>query len=253
METQGKVWVKSDRGVFGPGRIKLLELVDETGSISKAAKELGMSYKAAWAAIEKMNNLSENLLVIKATGGKSGGGSKLSDEARIIIKAFHEARDHQQNEQENPGTGESDGITFLEASTKNLYKGSVSNILTGPINATVGIQLRGLDVLASVITRESLQRMDLKKDDLVHALINDRSITLIKGDARNLAISARNRLSGNIIRIDTSGVSAEVTLELKGGQTLHTIITMESLDIMNLKEGDQVTAIFKAQAVILLK
>jgi molybdate transport system regulatory protein len=253
MEAQGKVWVKSDKGVFGPGRIKLLELIDETGSISKAAKEIGMSYKAAWAAIEKMNNLSENLLVIKATGGKSGGGSRLSEDARAIIKAFYDAQEKHPQEPVQGNSTEAGSITFLEASTKNLYKGVVSNILTGPINATVGIQLRGLDILASVITRESLKRMDLKKDDTVHALVNDRSITLIKGDARNLAISARNRLAGSIIRIDTSGVSAEVTLELKGGQTLHTIITMESLDTMSLKEGDQVTAIFKAQAVILLK
>ena len=72
MSTEVKLWLKSENSTFDAKRIKLLEKIDETGSMSKAAKEVGISYKAAWDAIDKMNNVADEPLVMKVTGGRKG-------------------------------------------------------------------------------------------------------------------------------------------------------------------------------------
>ena len=59
-------------------RIKLLEAIAETGSITSASKRVGLSYKAAWEAVDTMNNLSKNPLVVRVTGGSGGGGTTLT-------------------------------------------------------------------------------------------------------------------------------------------------------------------------------
>ena len=69
-------------------RIELLIAVKRTGSISKAAKEVPMSYKAAWEAIEAMNNLSTTPIVQRETGGVGGGGTKLTPYGENLINTY---------------------------------------------------------------------------------------------------------------------------------------------------------------------
>jgi molybdate transport system regulatory protein len=73
---------------FGPGPAELLELIDESGSISKAAKTMGMSYKKAWDMIEKMNARGQSPYVIARKGGKEGGGTALTPTGKKIVESF---------------------------------------------------------------------------------------------------------------------------------------------------------------------
>ena len=66
-------------------RIDLLIAIKKFGSINKAAKEVPLSYKAAWEAIEDMNNLSNTPIVIKETGGTGGGGTKLTKYGKNLV------------------------------------------------------------------------------------------------------------------------------------------------------------------------
>jgi len=253
MKADVKLWLKSENSSFGIKRIKLLEKIDETGSMSKAANVVGMSYKAAWDAIDKMNNLAEEPLVIKVTGGKSGGGSTLTSFARELIRTFYDLTEAQDRTLEQMEGEKKTGISFFLASTKNLFSCHVVSVLSGDVNSTVGLQLRGADALAAVITRESVIRLALEKGDRIYALVNESSISLLKGDGRDLAVSARNRLLGKVSRINSSGVSAEVEIRLPGGQAIYVTMTAGSIDSMGLKVEDTVTALFKAQSVMLLK
>lgn len=81
---------KEDKSYLGVGRIDLLTRIDRTGSISKAAKEMGMSYKAAWDSVDIVNKLSPTPLVDSSNGGKGGGGSKLTPAGKEAIYAFNE-------------------------------------------------------------------------------------------------------------------------------------------------------------------
>jgi molybdate transport system regulatory protein len=83
-------WVGID-GVkfFGPGGAELLELIAEWGSISKAAKAMGMSYKKAWYMIDEMNSLGQRPYVIASKGGKNGGATTLTETGKKAVKAYN--------------------------------------------------------------------------------------------------------------------------------------------------------------------
>ena len=73
---------------FGPGRAELLQHIEDTGSISQAAKAMGMSYKKAWAMVDEMNTKATTPFVIAQKGGQLGGGTELTDAGKKIVKAY---------------------------------------------------------------------------------------------------------------------------------------------------------------------
>ena len=87
LKADGRFWLTLDgRNFLGRGRVELLQRIRETGSISKAAKAMKMSYKAAWDAVDAMNSAWPNPLV------ESGpAGSHLTEDAERLITAFQRA------------------------------------------------------------------------------------------------------------------------------------------------------------------
>ena len=84
-----RCWVDIDgEKFFGPGRVKLLKLIEETGSIAKASRRMGMSYKKAWVMIDDMNSKVSDPFVIAKKGGQKGGGTELTEPGRKVVKAF---------------------------------------------------------------------------------------------------------------------------------------------------------------------
>lgn len=75
---------------IGPGKAELLHLIDSTGSISAAAREMGMSYRRAWTLVETMNSSFREPVVMAATGGKGGGGATVTDFGREALKRYRE-------------------------------------------------------------------------------------------------------------------------------------------------------------------
>jgi molybdate transport system regulatory protein len=92
---------------FGPGRAELLELIDKTGSLNQAARQMDMSYKKAWEMVSHLNAQSAKPLVILKTGGEKGGGSVITAEAKELIAYYKLLRKRFQS--------------FLEKETKRLY------------------------------------------------------------------------------------------------------------------------------------
>jgi molybdate transport system regulatory protein len=89
VEVQGRVWLSlNSKPLLGKGRVELLGQIEATGSISKAAKAMKMSYKAAWDAVDAMNNAMGIPVVESATGGSKGGGSQLTETGRRLIAAY---------------------------------------------------------------------------------------------------------------------------------------------------------------------
>lgn len=87
-------WVFVDEvKFFGPGRYELLERIAETGSIAQAAKEMGLSYKKAWAMVDALNTLGKGPYVVTQKGGTKGGGTVLTDTARNVMAAYKRLND----------------------------------------------------------------------------------------------------------------------------------------------------------------
>ena len=85
-----KIWIVDPAGnvLFGMGRVKILEAIDRGGSINAAAKELKMSYRAVWGRIKATEERLGRELVVRTTGGASGGGSSLTPYARDLIREY---------------------------------------------------------------------------------------------------------------------------------------------------------------------
>lgn len=90
-QVKGRVWIEGPEGaLLGGGRVELLEKVHAEGSISAAARTMGMSYRHAWELIDSMNRQLGVPLVIKETGGRGGGGARLTPEGERAIRVFRE-------------------------------------------------------------------------------------------------------------------------------------------------------------------
>lgn len=90
--TKSRIWIECESGMFlGNGRIRLLKAIDETGSVSQAAKRIGMSYKKAWHLIDAVNTNAKKTVVLRTAGGKAGGGTTLTEYGKSLIKQFEEA------------------------------------------------------------------------------------------------------------------------------------------------------------------
>jgi len=87
----GRVWVERDGATFlSWGRVVLLERIREHGSISAAARSMGMGYRHAWGLVDEMNRASPRKLVEKTAGGRAGGGARLTGEGEAAVAGFWE-------------------------------------------------------------------------------------------------------------------------------------------------------------------
>lgn len=86
---KSKLWIELDNNILiGKGRVQLLKAIDKTGSLSKAAKSLKMSYKKAWDLLDAVNKSGKSPVTINSIGGKGGGGTILTAYGKTIINAF---------------------------------------------------------------------------------------------------------------------------------------------------------------------
>ena len=88
-KVKSRIWIETEHGMFlGNGRVKLLKAIDATGSLSKAARELKMSYKKAWNLIDSVNKHAAQEVVTKSVGGKDGGGAAITNYGKKLIAEF---------------------------------------------------------------------------------------------------------------------------------------------------------------------
>jgi molybdate transport system regulatory protein len=243
----------------GPDRIGLLEVVREKGSITAAARALGVSYKGAWDAIRAMNNLFAQPLVVAQPGGRSGARAYLTPHGEALIVGYRKL------EAELAGT-----IAKLESllaetadpaldlvrslsmktSARNTFRGVVEAVSDGVVNAEVVLKIANDVKIVAIVTRESVHNLGLAPGREATALIKSTFVILAKGEA-DLTLSARNRLAGTVLRHEVGAVNDEVVLDLGEGKTITATITRESGETLTFKPGERAQAIIKASHVIL--
>ncbi|MBJ6725058.1 TOBE domain-containing protein [Geomesophilobacter sediminis] len=258
-ELEGSLWIqKSDRRYLGADRIALLERIDELGSMVKAAKALGISYKTAWDTVNTINNLADTALVERLTGGKGGGGTTLTPEGKKIVSQFRviqeEHRKYLANLQERLGNIEGLekflGRISMRVSARNVFSGSVSKIIKGAVNAEVTLTLKGGAPLTATVTNGAVENLGLKEGMDAFAIIKASSI-IIGTDLHDAKVSARNIFCGTVTKIVEGPVNTEVDVEIGGGNVVSAVITHASATTLGLKTGAHACALFKASSVIL--
>lgn len=254
-ELHGSLWLSVDgERLGGEQRIALLASIAEWGSISRAAKAIGMSYKAAWDAIDNMNNLAGEALVERLAGGKGGGGTRLTARGERLVNSFRAIEEEHRRFVEQLGRQADDYRLLrrisMKTSARNQFLGTVTGVRTGAVNDDVELEIAGGHRLVAIVTRESSETLGLRPGVEAYALVKSSSVILLADDAP-LRTSARNRLVGRVARVQPGAVNAEVVIELPGGASLAAVVTQASCDALALAPGGVATAIFKASSVIL--
>jgi molybdate transport system regulatory protein len=255
----GAVWLTvGGESLGGHGRVGLLQAIAEHGSITQAAKAFGMSYKAAWDAIDHMNALAGEPLVERSTGGRGGGSTRLTERGHRLVERFvqiHAA--HRRflsllDEASIDLTREFSLLKVLnmKTSARNQYVGTVTAVRSGAVNDEVELTLPSGHRIVAIVTRESTETLGLRTNMTAIALVKASSILIATGlaDAR---VSARNQLHGSVAAVHPGAVNAEVVLALDGGGEVAAIVTQASVKSLGLSAGVRATALFKASSVIL--
>lgn len=237
--------------------LELLERIDTSGSISAAATAMGMSYKAAWQAVEAINNLSREPLLVRQPGGSTGGGTCLTEYGRRMVATYRRLEQEWAAVPAAIGRSLNDFDQYyrmtrrfdMQTSARNQFLGTVKVVTRGAVNAEVILDIGNDTELAAIITNDSADHLGLEAGSEAYALIKAQWIILTT--ETNFRSSARNSLSGTVVRCQEGAVNAEVVIELPGGKTVAAIITNESVKVLGLKEGLRATALIKASHIIL--
>ncbi|TCO73245.1 TOBE domain-containing protein [Rhodovulum euryhalinum] len=243
----------------GGDRIRLLRAIDAHGSIAGAAREVGLSYKAAWDAVGTLNNLFAQPLVEAAPGGRSGGGATVTRAGLALIDCFSMLETSLGKALSAINTGLATSPVgavntlwslLMQTSTRNTYRCTVTKVTQGAVSAEIDLALSDGHALTSVITERSALDMGLAEGSEAFALIKATFVMLAAGDDPG-KVSACNRLTGTVAAREDGPVNSEITLELGAGKTITAIVTRKSAEALDLKPGDTATALFKASHVII--
>jgi molybdate transport system regulatory protein len=242
----------------GAERIRLLETIHAKGSISAAAGAVGLSYKGAWDAVQALNNLFAQPVVLAQTGGRGGGAASVTSTGRALITAFRRLEGELSSlaarlDSRLASGGDLNDLAWslgMKTSAGNALRGVVSQFKDGAVNSEVTLTIApGVDIVA-IVTRDSAKALGLAPGREAMALINASVIVLAAGTAP-LRTSARNDLAGVVVRCERGAVNDEVVVEIAPGKTLTATVTHESAQALGLVAGASIRALIKAPQVIL--
>ena len=236
-----------------PQRIALLQHIAEQGSITRAAKSAGLSYKAAWDAIDELNNLAQKPLVERSVGGKGGGGAKLSSEGERVLRLYQKLQTLQAQVLE-AAEDASDlnllGRLMLRTSARNQLHGKVVEIEAQGRNDLIRLELAEGLILVAQITHDSTLRLELQIGTEVVALIKAGWLDLLGIDDE--ATPGHNCLTGTLEEIlDAEDGPSEVRIGLPNGQTLCALAEPLHLRTHGLATGKALRVQFSPSNVLL--
>lgn len=256
MKIDGRFWfTKKGENFLGSGRIELLERIDQTGSIHAAAKEMKMSYKAAWERINGMNLLADEPLIERTTGGKGGGGTKLTPYARELIATFHRFNElHRQFIDRFSEAGDDPqrlarilSRTFLTTSARNQLPATLLSVQESGLNAVLTLGFVGNGTIRSTITLKSVRNMGLEIGCDLYAIIKSSDIRILPSPPeKNVTL---NILAGRIKSIESAGESNEVILKIN--DKLELVAAVEKNDSFSLQVGMEAYAVVSSRHIII--
>lgn len=235
-------------------RLEILRRVGQSGSISQAAREAGISYKAAWQALDTLSNLSGWVLVERTVGGSGGGGARVTPqglELLALADALNVAR--QQVLAQFAGGAQLAGGLGLKTSMRNQLLGEV--LTCEPLApqdpmVLVVVRLSGGDRVTACITRESAELLALQAGLAVLVLCKATAVAV--GAANLLEQTQKegvqgNWLEGRVARVSCGALRDEVVLTLSGDLQLVGFAEKPN----NLRVGSRGTARVDGNALVL--
>jgi len=254
--------------VLSDSRIRLLEAIERVGSLNRAAREVPLSYKAAWDALDAMHQLSPEPLVLRSTGGAGGGGTRLTDYARRLIALYRAMESSQQDilnrldalptEAEGPELRSWIRRLSMKTSARNQFavrvaaladRGGIVDVTLLPAGEAGTLASAALAVpLVACITPESLDHLELRLGSELFALFKAPAV-LIQTQPPTPQ-PGLNALAGVIAELRPGPARWAVTLTLPDARQVHA--TVDGSPARELTTGQRAWAVFGGDQVVLV-
>ncbi|MGE8067624.1 TOBE domain-containing protein [Pseudomonas sp. NPDC089569] len=138
----------------------------------------------------------------------------------------------------------------MKVSARNVFKGTISQVQSGAVNAEISLKLPGGNELVAVVTMESVKSLGLAVGKEAVALVKAPWVMLMT-ESSDIRLSARNCLEGKVTSVTDGAVNAEVVIQLDGGTEVYSIVTRDAVAELGLAPGVSATAVIKASHIIL--
>lgn len=256
MKIDGRFWLtKEDKSFLGAGRVELLHKIEKTGSINAAAKEMKMSYKAAWERINGMNELADEPLIQRKIGGSGGGGTTLTPYAHELIKTYERLHElHRQFIDRFAEAGDDPerlarilSRTFLTTSARNQIPTTITKIEQTGLHTRIEMPLTKECSLISYITTKSAQNMGLNLGSEIYAIIKSSDISIV--NAMPAASEELNIIQGYVKDIELSEEFIELTFAVNDEKKL--VAFLDKTEANSFKTGDEAYALIRTNNIII--
>ncbi len=241
-----------------PRRIQLLQQIAATGSISQGAKLAKMSYKAAWDAVNDMNNALEQPVVSSEKGGKGGGGAKLTAFGERLLKVYSittQVQDMALTALLDDSVSMNSLLELmahfsLHTSARNQLTGKVFIIDEQGINDMITLVLNGGQHIKVMITHTSTQRLGLMRDLPVLLLFKAPVVTICEHYTAQSELS-QNILRGHLSDYNEQDDELELTLSIGAKDNIYSVMQKRDLDTQRLQIGQEYYACFDFSQIII--
>lgn len=164
--------------MLGRGGADILKAIKREESISKAARELGMSYRYVWNYLAKMEKILREPVVATFRGGRTGGGgARLTGLGERIIREYDRMEEYVDEVLADEEYWEAAG---LKISARNRLKGTVKEVEKGDITAKIKVEVEVPVVVTALISREAVEDLDIRPGDEVEAVIKATEVMIAK-------------------------------------------------------------------------
>ncbi|MGF1764199.1 TOBE domain-containing protein [Aliivibrio kagoshimensis] len=239
-----------------PRRIALLEQIAVTGSISQGAKLAGISYKAAWDAVNDMNNALSLPVVQSEKGGKGGGGATLTEFGERLLKVYSITAQVQEMALE---ALLDDSIAMnslldvmahfsLTTSARNQLTGQISAIESHGLNDHITVVLASGQKVETLVTHASAQKLQLALNNSILLLFKAPVVSITHSPPTG---EVHNCLNGELLTMKELGENVELVLDIGGNDKVHSVMAITQLTTIPLELGQTYYGCFEFNQVII--
>ncbi|MGL5467614.1 MAG: TOBE domain-containing protein [Shewanella sp.] len=242
-----------DKSFANTRRIALLRQVANTGSISQGAKLAGISYKAAWDAINEMNTTMPEPVVSSEKGGKGGGGAKLTEFGERLLKVYSITSQVQEMALSALLDDSVDMHSLLDVMAHFSLKTSARNQLTARIhsieplglNDSLKVTLAGGQQIQISVTHASFERLQLALNQSILLLFKAPAVIASRYVCQS---EGQNCVSGHLLSVTELADKAELAIDIGGKDVIYSVMPLA--DTQTLVLGQPCFACFDATQVI---
>jgi len=174
-----KIWIEyKGKPILGKGGAQILEQIEKSESISKAADRLGMSYRYVWNYLQRIEKAFGESVIVTYRGGKfGGGGARLTKLGKSLLDDYRRLEGYLSEILFDEEYWEAVG---LKISARNRLKGKVLAVEKERLTAIIKVEVNVPSVVTALISREAAEDLDIKVGDNVEAVIKATEVMIAK-------------------------------------------------------------------------